>query len=82
MYMAESASSRPPLALIANDHEWSIRSLESILAPHGYGILRAFTGKQAFELACDTAPDLIILDAQFSDIPGTEDDEVRRRIAG
>jgi len=70
--MAESASSRPPLALIANDHEWSIRSLESILAPHGYGILRAFTGKQAFELACDTAPDLIILDAQFSDIPGTE----------
>lgn len=70
--MAESAPSRPPLALIANDHEWSIRSLESILAPHGYAILRAFNGRQAVELALDTSPDLIILDANFPDMAGIE----------
>ena len=49
--MAESAPSRPPLVLIANGQEWSIRSLESILAPHGYAVLRAFSGHQAVELA-------------------------------
>jgi PleD family two-component response regulator len=70
--MAESASSRPPLALIANDQEWSIRSLESILAPHGYGILRAYTGQQAIDLARETAPDLIIVDVKFRDLRGVE----------
>ncbi len=70
--MAESAPSRPPLALIANDQEWSIRSLESILAPNGYAILRAYNGQQATELALETAPDVIILDADFSDMPGVD----------
>ena len=40
-------SQRPPLVLIANDQEWSARSLESILAPNGYAVLRAYTGIQA-----------------------------------
>ena len=39
--------SRPPLVLIANDQEWSARSLESILGPAGYAVLRAYTGRQA-----------------------------------
>ena len=35
--MAErDPSAQPPLVLIANDQEWSARSLESILAPNGY----------------------------------------------
>lgn len=70
--MAESAPPRPPLALIANDQEWSIRSLESILAPHGYGILRAYTGRQAIDLARETSPDLIVLDANFPDRSGVD----------
>ncbi len=70
--MAESAPSRPPLALIANDQEWSIRSLESILAPNGYATLRAYNGQQAIDLAHDTAPDLIVIDAHFPDLRGVD----------
>ena len=63
---------RPPLVLVANDQEWSARSLESILAPSGYAVLRAYTGRQALERARSARPDLIILDAQMPDIHGVE----------
>ena len=63
---------RPPLVLIANDQEWSARSLESILAPNGYAVLRAYTGQQALERARAARPDLVILDAQMPDIHGVE----------
>ena len=64
--------SRPPLVLIANDQEWSARSLESILSPSGYAVLRAYTGRQAFELARSVQPDLLIVDAKLPDISGSE----------
>jgi diguanylate cyclase (GGDEF)-like protein len=65
-------ASRPPLVLIANDQEWSARSLESILAPNGYAVLRAYTGSQALERAKSARPDMVILDAQMPDIHGIE----------
>ncbi len=65
-------SRRKPLVLIANDQEWSARSLESILAPNGYAVLRAYTGLQALERARIERPDLVILDAQMPDIHGVE----------
>ena len=65
-------TSRPPLVLIANDQEWSARSLESILAPEGYAVLRAFTGRQALERARTAHPDLAIIDCQLPDIDGLE----------
>jgi PleD family two-component response regulator len=58
------------LVLIANDQEWSARSIESVLAPQGYGIVRAFTGQQAIDTARASRPALIILDAQLPDIHG------------
>ncbi len=61
-----------PLVLIANDQEWSARSLESILGPSGYSVVRAYTGQQALERARTTRPDLIILDAQMPDVHGFE----------
>lgn len=61
-----------PLVLIANDQEWSARSLESILGPNGYGVVRAYTGQQALERARTSQPDLIILDAQMPDMHGFE----------
>ena len=60
----------PPLVLIANDQEWSARSLESILGPNGYAVIRAYTGQQALERARTAQPDLIILDAQMPDMHG------------
>jgi diguanylate cyclase (GGDEF)-like protein len=61
-----------PLVLIANDQEWSARSLESILGPNGYSVVRAYTGQQALERAQTSLPDLIILDAQMPDMHGFE----------
>jgi PleD family two-component response regulator len=61
-----------PSVLIANDQEWSARSLESILGPNGYSVLRAYTGQQALDQARTSQPDIIILDAQMPDIHGFE----------
>jgi len=64
--------SRPPLVLIANDQEWSTRSLESILWPHGYAVLRAYTGRKTIERARSAQPDLIIIDASLPDMDSLE----------
>lgn len=65
-------ATRSPLVLIANDQEWSARSLESILVPNGYTVIRAYTGQQALERALNARPDLVILDAQMPDVHGIE----------
>jgi diguanylate cyclase (GGDEF)-like protein len=65
-------ASSAPLVLIANDQEWSARSLESILGPNGYSVIRAYTGQQTLERARTAEPDLIILDAQMPDMHGFE----------
>jgi diguanylate cyclase (GGDEF)-like protein len=61
-----------PLVLIANDQEWSARSIESILGPNGYAVVRAYTGAQAIERARSSQPDILILDAQMPDMHGFE----------
>lgn len=63
---------RPPLVLIASDQEWSGRSLESILGPRGYAVLRAYTGRQAVELAKASQPDAVIVDARLPDVDGVD----------
>lgn len=67
-----SPRAHPPLTLIANSQEWHSRSLESILGPHGYAVLRAYTGKQAIERAQAAQPDLIILDTDLPDRDGLD----------
>jgi len=68
--MAHRDRTHVPLVLIANDQEWSARSLESILGPNGYSVLRAYTGQQALERARAAQPDMIILDTQMPDMHG------------
>ncbi len=67
-----SLNSRPAVVLIANDQEWSARSLDSILSPQGYTVIRAYTGLQALDRARTARPDLVILDSQLPDIHGLE----------
>ena len=62
----------PPLVVIANSQEWHTRSLESILGPHGYAVLRAYTGKQALEHCRTARPDIIIVDSDLPDMEGLE----------
>jgi diguanylate cyclase (GGDEF)-like protein len=72
MATRDKAPAASPLVLIANDQEWSARSLESILGPSGYAVVRAYTGQQALERARTSQPDIIILDAQMPDMHGFE----------
>lgn len=65
-------SGAPPTVLIANDQEWSARTLDSILAPAGYAVLRASSGQQALQLARAAQPDLLILDERMPDLLGTD----------
>jgi diguanylate cyclase (GGDEF)-like protein len=60
------------VVLVVNDQEWSARSLESILGPNGYAVLRAYTGRQALELARRAQPDAVILDIRLPDIDGLD----------
>ena len=53
--------------LIANHQEWSTRSLESILRPAGYQVLRAYTGHDLLERARSAKPDVVLLDANLPD---------------
>ena len=68
--MADRDRSAQPVVLIANDQEWSARSIESILSPNGFRVVRAYTGHQALERAFETNPHVIILDAQMPDMHG------------
>lgn len=72
MTIDRTSRTRPPLTLIANSQEWHSRSLESILGPHGYAVLRAYTGKQAIDRARASHPDLIILDTDLPDRDGLD----------
>ena len=68
----EGRHRRPPLVLIVNDQEWSTRSLESILAPNGYAVLRAYTGSKGLERAQVARPDIVVVGAALPDTDGFE----------
>lgn len=63
---------QPTRVLIGNDQEWSGRSLESVLAPLGCQVTRAFTGTQVLEAARRVRPHLVLLDTQLPDLTGFE----------
>lgn len=70
--IAEQGRDPPPLVLLASDQEWSTRSLESVLGPHGFASVRAYTGRQALELIRRTHPDVVIIDSGMPDTPGID----------
>ncbi|MEW5918149.1 MAG: response regulator [Gemmatimonadota bacterium] len=58
--------------LVANDQEWSARTLESVLGQAGFAVVRAYTGRQTVDVAKRTQPDAVILDVGLPDIGGIE----------
>lgn len=75
----EPARRSSPIILVANDQEWTGRSLESVLESEGHRVVRAYTGMQAIDKAIAVDPDVIFLDVQLPDISGIE---VCRRLRG
>jgi diguanylate cyclase (GGDEF)-like protein len=63
---------RPPLILLANEQEWAARSLETVLGPRGYAVLRAYTGRQMLGLVRSAQPDLIMVDVRLPDMRGVD----------
>jgi len=64
--------SRPALVLIASAHEWASRSLDSILTPNVYSVVRVYTGRDAVARARTLEPDVVILDMDLVDLNGLE----------
>lgn len=63
---------RPPVALVVSEHEWSTLSLQSVLGPNGYAVLRAYNGRQALERMQSIAPDVVFIDARLPDMDGVQ----------
>ena len=63
---------RTPLAIVIDDQEWTARSLESILSPAGFAVLKAYTGRQALDLVQRVKPDLVFVDLDLPDVDGRE----------
>ncbi len=68
--MTDTTRQHPPLVVIANGEELHTRTLESILGPHGFAVLRAYTGKQALDRCRSAHPDIIIVDSELPDMDG------------
>jgi PleD family two-component response regulator len=64
------AIEHPPVILVANDQEWSGRSIETVLQAEGYAIVRAFTGSQVIDKLRTHRLDALILDQQLPDLSG------------
>lgn len=79
MVPALGVRSRPPVVLIVDDQEWSTRSLESVLAPNGYAVMRAYTAQAGLERVVAHPPDLVFVS---SSLPNSEGIGLVRALRG
>lgn len=70
MTQPRAPSRRSPVILVIDDQEWSARSLESVLMPNGFALLREFTGTKGLERASVHAPDIAIIARTLPDMDG------------
>ena len=66
----QTATGAAPVVLVANPDEVFTRSLESVLAPAGYAVLRAYTARSAFEQERLARPDALVLAKDLLDPEG------------
>jgi two-component system cell cycle response regulator DivK len=58
--------------LIVEDNETNMKLFRDVLTAAGYRTLEATTGAEAFELAVEHEPDLVLMDIQLPDGDGIE----------
>jgi two-component system, cell cycle response regulator DivK len=58
--------------LVVEDNEKSMKLFRDVLGVKGYRTIEATTGGQAFDLAAEHRPDLVLMDIQLPDIDGVE----------
>ena len=68
----QHAASRAPITLLVYHQEWTARSVESVLQPAGFAVVKAYTGRHAIELADGLRPDLVVVDYKLTDIAGLD----------
>src|SRR5260370_12048442 len=56
-----------PLVLLANPHEWSSRSVESVLNAD-YAVVRTYTVRETLEQVRRRQPDVLMLDTSLPDL--------------
>src|SRR5437870_7475802 len=61
-----------PLVLLGGDGQEATRWLKSLLEGGGYAVLQERLAQHVLERARSTEPDLIIVDAELPDMPGTD----------
>ena len=61
---------RPFVAMVVDDNEKSVELVTDILEHEGIGVIKAYNGSEAIELASANLPDLIILDLMMPKING------------
>ena len=66
----QGPAARPVDLLIASTHEWTSRSLATILAPHGYVVAKTFNRAQTLKRISGNPPDALIIDEQLPDGDG------------
>ena len=59
-----------PTVLLIEDQEWTARSIESILRPAGFAVLKTYTGRQGLGVARKVNPDLVLVDLHLPDMSG------------
>jgi two-component system phosphate regulon response regulator PhoB len=68
---------RPPKVLLVDDDKNMVASMRAFLKRTGYGVLEAYDGPTALEIATRESPDIIILDIEM---PGMKGAEVVKRL--
>jgi DNA-binding response OmpR family regulator len=62
-----SDGTREAVVLIANAQEWASRSLESVLRPGGYSVVKAFHERDALRNVREQRVDAVILDTSLGE---------------
>ncbi|WP_306257467.1 response regulator [Pararhizobium sp. IMCC21322] len=58
--------------LIVEDNELNMKLFNDLLEAHGYNTLQSRNGMEAFELAREHRPDLVLMDIQLPEVSGLE----------